>query len=301
MKILSKLNINIFNKNTKIYFFSKFLYVMKKIYKNNLLFAIGSVVVFTWIIIALLANFIIPYNPLSQDMAHRFEPPSTKHWLGTDILGRDLFSRIIAGSRISILAGLIAVSVSTVVGTLFGGIAGYLGGFVDDVMMRIAEMFRAFPSIILAMTITAALGPSLFNTLIALSIVSWPKYARVMRSMVISIKQNEYIEAAKASGASNVRILLKEILPNSAGGVLILSSLDIGNQILRFAGLSFLGLGAPPPTPEWGSIIAEGASNFHYWWITFFPGLAILTMALGANFIGDGVRDYLDPKLRKNL
>ncbi len=301
MRILSKLNINIFNRNSKIYFFSKFLYVMKKICKNNLLFVIGSVVVFIWIIIALLANFIIPYDPLSQDMAHRFEPPDTKHWLGTDILGRDLFSRIIVGSRISILAGLIAVSISTVVGTLFGGIAGYSGGFIDDVMMRIAEMFRAFPSIILAMTITAALGPSLFNTLIALSIVSWPKYARVMRSMVISIKENEYIEAARALGASNIRILLKEILPNSAGSVLILSTLDIGNQILRFAALSFLGLGSPPPTPEWGSIIAEGASNFNYWWITFFPGLAILTMALGANFIGDGIRDYLDPKLRKNF
>ena len=201
----------------------------------------------------------------------------------------------------SILAGLLTVSLAAVFGSIYGGIAGYTGGIVDDVMMRLAEMVLAFPALVLAMTIGAVLGASLYNTLFALVIVAWPTYARIMRSVVISIKENDYIESARAVGATNIRILIKEILPNAVGSVLIVATLDIGNQILLFSTLSFLGLGTPPPEPEWGSIIADGMKNFNAWWICTFPGLAILTMAVGANFIGDGVRDMLDPKLRKEF
>ena len=297
----ANMNINTNNRHSKAGHFFKLLYTLRKLYRTNFLSILGGTICVTWILISLFAYLIIPYNPLSQNLEHRFEPPNSMHWFGTDLFGRDVLSRVIVGSRISILAGFLTVFISTVIGTLFGGMAGFVGGIFDDILMRISEMFSAFPTIILAMTITAALGPSLFNTLIALTIVSWPKYARVMRSMVISIKENEYIEAAKALGASNIRIFLKEILPNSEGSILILATLDIGNQILRFAGLSFLGLGSPPPTPEWGSMVAEGMANFNYWWIITFPGLAILTIALGANFVGDGIRDYLDPKLRREF
>jgi peptide/nickel transport system permease protein len=300
MKI-SDVNINANNKYSKVDFFLKLLYALKKLSRRNLVFVLGTSICVAWVIVALFAYLIIPYDPISQNLEHRFESPNSMHWFGTDVFGRDVLSRVIVGGRISILAGVLTVFVCSVTGTLFGGVAGFMGGIFDDIMMRISEMFSAFPALILAMTITAALGPNLFNTLLALSIVSWPPYARVMRSMAISIKENEYIEAAKALGASNTRILLKEILPNGVGSVLVLATLDIGNQILRFAGLSYLGLGSPPPTPEWGAMVAEGSASFGCWWITLFPGLAILTIALGANFVGDGVRDYLDPKLRKEF
>jgi len=295
-------NINIENKydiGNKVDVFFKFLYTLKKLYRTNAIFALGIIICAVWIMVALFAYFIIPYDPLSQNLEIRLEPPSSFHWMGTDYLGRDVLSRVIVGSRLSILAGLLTVSLSALIGILFGGISGLMGGIVDEIMMRISEMFSAFPAIILAMTITAALGPSLFNTLLALVIVSWPRYARVMRSMTIVIKNNEYIEASKALGASNIRILFKEIMPNSIGSVLILATLDIGNQILNFSGLSFLGLGSPPPTPEWGAMVADGIASFDHFWIAGFPGIAILTMAIGANFIGDGIRDYLDPKVRK--
>ncbi len=168
-------------------------------------------------------------------------------------------------------------------------------------VMRIAEMVLAFPALILAMVIGVVLGPSLYNTLLALVIVAWPTYARIMRSAVISVKENDYVEASRALGASNFRILVKEILPNTIGLLVIIATLDIGNQILFFSTLSFLGLGTPPPTPEWGAMVADGMDNFMQWWICTFPGLAILSMAIGANFIGDGIRDFLDPKLRKEF
>jgi len=281
--------------------FFKFLHTLKKTYKTNVLFALGSTIFVVWIIVALFAYSIIPYDPISQNLECRFEPPSSVHWFGTDNFGRDLLSRVIVGSRISILAGLLTVLLAAVVGTVFGGIAGYIGGIVDDIIMRFSEMVCAFPVIILAMTITAALGPSLFNTLFALSIVSWPSYARVMRSRTISIKKNEYIKAAKALGASNVRILFKEIAPNSIGAIVTLTTLDIGDKILIFSGLSFLGLGSPPPTPEWGAMVSEGMANFNFWWLTTFPGLAIFTLVVAANIVGDGVGDYLNPKLREKF
>lgn len=272
-----------------------------RLYRTNLFFAIGVTVCSLWILIAIFADFLVPQDPLFQDLVNRLTPPGDGHLFGTDRLGRDVFSRVIAGASMSIMAGLLTVTLAAVFGSIYGGIAGYTGGIVDDVMMRIAEMVLAFPALVLAMTIGAVLGASLYNTLFALVIVAWPTYARIMRSVVISIKENDYIESARAVGASNIRILAKEILPNAVGSVLIVATLDIGNQILLFSTLSFLGLGTPPPEPEWGSMIADGMKNFNSWWICTFPGLAILTMAVGANFIGDGIRDMLDPKLRKEF
>lgn len=272
-----------------------------KMYRTNLFFAIGTTICIIWILIAIFANIITLYDPLAQDLVARLKPPSHDHWFGTDRLGRDILSRVIVGAKLSVSAGLITVILAGTLGSIYGGIAGYVGGTVDDIMMRIAEMVLAFPALILAMVIGVILGPSLYNTLLALVIVAWPTYARVMRSAVISIKENDYIESSRALGASNIRIIVKEILPNAIGLVVIIATLDIGNQILFFSTLSFLGLGTPPPTPEWGAMVANGMDNFMQWWICTFPGLAILSMAIGANFIGDGIRDFLDPKLRKEF
>ena len=269
--------------------------------RDNLLFMGGAAVCMVWIIVALFSYQIVPYDPLAQDLARRFEPPSYDHWFGTDTLGRDILSRVLVGSRLSLTAGLLTVFIAGTIGSLFGALAGYFGGLIDDIMMRISEMVMAFPAIILAMTITAALGPSLYNIILAMVVVSWPNYARVMRSMVIFVKQNEYVEAARTLGGSEPRTLFTEVLPNSMGPVIVMATLDLGNAILIFSGLSFLGLGAPPPNPEWGAMVASGMENFGYWWIGSFPGLAIFSISLAANFLGDGLRDYLDPRLRKSF
>ncbi|MDA3957281.1 ABC transporter permease [Oceanispirochaeta sp.] len=271
------------------------------LYRTNLFFALGITICTFWIFIALFAHQITPQDPLTQDIENRLQAPGESHWFGTDTLGRDVFSRVIVGSKMSIFAGLITVILAAIIGSIYGGIAGYVGGVVDDIMMRFAEMVLAFPALILAMTIGAVLGSSLYNTLFALVIVAWPTYARIMRSVVLIIKENDYIESARAIGSSNIRILTHQILPNALGSILIIATLDIGNQILFFSTLSFLGLGTPPPDPEWGAMISAGMMNFNSWWICTFPGLGILTMAVGANFIGDGVRDLLDPKLRKEF
>ena len=269
--------------------------------KDNILFLIGGLVSMLWIIIAIFSNEIIPYDPLLQNLARRFEPPSYEYWFGTDTLGRDIFSRVLVGSRLSLTAGLLTVIIAGTIGSLYGAVAGYYGGLVDDIMMRGSEMVMAFPAIILAMTITATLGPSLYNTILAMVVVSWPNYARVMRSMVIHVKQNEYVDASRTLGSSKIRTLFKEILPNSLGPVIVMSTLEFGNAILIFSGLSFLGLGAPPPNPEWGAMVANGMENFSYWWIGSFPGLAIFSVSIAANFLGDGLRDYLDPRMRKTF
>jgi len=281
--------------------FSRQAPVIRQLFKSNLLFTSGVIIVAGWILIAIFAGIIAPADPIAQDMAHRFEPPSINYWCGTDELGRDILSRVLVGARLSLMAGLVATLLAGTIGTLWGGIAGYLGGRIDDVMMRFSEMVWAFPPLVLAMTITAALGPSLYNTLLAMVVVAWPSYARIMRSMVIATKENEYVEAAKVLGASHFRILFGEVFANSIGPVLVLATLDLGNMILIFAGLGFLGLGSPPPTPEWGAMVAAGVPYFTYWWMTTFPGLGIFSISLAANFVGDGLRDFLDPKLRKEF
>jgi len=269
--------------------------------KNNL-FLVGVVICFTWIFVAIFAAQLAPYDPmLDQDLTNRFQRPSSDYLFGTDVLGRDILSRVIYGSRISLTAGIITIVFAGILGIVIGSVAGYFGGWVDEALMRLADLFMAFPAIILAISIAAALGPSLFNSVIAITVVRWPTYARVMRSLVIGIKENEYVVASQALGASHFRIIWKDILPNSIAPVLVVATLDFGNALLTFSGLSFLGLGEAPPTPEWGSMVAEGAQYFSYWWIGTFPGFAIFTMAMGGNFVGDGLRDLLDPRLRKQI
>nr|WP_291233811.1 ABC transporter permease [Frisingicoccus sp.] len=277
------------------------LRALKKLLKSNYLFTLGIIICLFWILAAILAPVIAPYDPIVQDLAIRLQPPSGAHWFGTDNFGRDIFSRVIYGGRYSLLAGCLTVVIAGVIGTFYGAIAGYVGGIVDTVMMRVSEMILSFPSLILAMIINAVMGSNLFNTMFALVIVAWPTYARLMRSVVLSVKENEYVAASEALGASKARILVKEIIPNSISSVLIMATTDIGNQILMFSTLSFLGLGSAPPTPEWGMMVSDGVDYFNKFWVAGFPGLAIFTMAVGANFIGDGLRDLLDPKLRKQF
>ena len=277
------------------------LHSLKKMFKSNYLFTFGVIICLFWIIMAIIAPFVAPYDPVVQDLTLRLKAPSAAHIFGTDNFGRDIFSRVIYGGRYSLLAGCLTVVIAGCIGTIYGAIAGYVGGAVDNVMMRLSEMILSFPSLILAMIINAVMGCNLFNTMFALVIVAWPSYARVMRSVVLSVRENEYVTASEALGASRIRILLKEIIPNSITSVLIMATTDIGNQILMFSTLSFLGLGSAPPTPEWGMMVSDGVQYFNKFWVAGFPGLAIFTMAVGANFIGDGLRDLLDPKLRKEF
>lgn len=275
------------------------LHSLKKMFKSNYLFTFGVIICLFWIIMAIIAPFVAPYDPVVQDLTLRLKAPSAAHIFGTDNFGRDIFSRVIYGGRYSLLAGCLTVVIAGCIGTIYGAIAGYVGGAVDNVMMRLSEMILSFPSLILAMIINAVMGSNLFNTMFALVIVAWPSYARVMRSVVLSVREN--VTASEALGASRSRILLKEIIPNSITSVLIMATTDIGNQILMFSTLSFLGLGSAPPTPEWGMMVSDGVQYFNKFWVAGFPGLAIFTMAVGANFIGDGLRDLLDPKLRKQF
>jgi peptide/nickel transport system permease protein len=258
--------------------------------------AIGVVV--AWIILALAAPVIAPYEPLRQDIAGRLSPPSRAHWLGTDPLGRDILSRILFGARISIPVGLAAVVLAAFLGTAVGCAAGFLGRLTDEFVMRMTDLMLAFPTVILALVITAALGAGVRNAVLAIMIAWWPSYARLVRGLVLSTREREFVQGAYALGASGWRVLFRHVVPNIAAAILVLSTLDVGLAILMFASLSFLGLGAPPQIPEWGSLIAAGRNYFDQWWIATFPGLAILSLTLAFNIVGDSLRDALDPRLR---
>lgn len=271
--------------------------------QKNLMFKVGLFICIAWIVIAVLAPLLATHDPYLTSTApgDRFQPPSAQHWFGTDGLGRDVFSRVLYASQVSLPAGLVTVLISFGVGILFGGLAGYIGGIVDDIMMRFSEMVQSFPPLILAMVIAAALGANITNSILAMAVIWWPNYARLTRSIVLSVKENDYVTAGKVMGAGHGRLLVKEILPNSVGPLIVMCTLDLGNAILMFSGLSFLGLGVSIPTAEWGAMVSEGVETFNHWWIATFPGLAIFSIALGANFVGDGLRDYMDPKMRRNL
>lgn len=266
--------------------------------RRNPLVIIGAVVIAFWVIAATFAPQIAPYQPLAQDVRNRLQPPTELHPWGTDELGRDVFSRVLYGGRITIPAGLVVIIVGSVIGVFVGAIAGYIGGIGDEIMMRITELFMAFPTIILAMAVTAALGPDIRNAIIALVIVWWPGYARLMRGLVISVKSREFIEAARCIGAPGTYILWRVILPNCIAPAIVMTTVDIGSAILTFAGLSFLGLGPEPTSPEWGRMVSNGIDLFDQWWTWLFPGLAISTLVIAFNFIGDGLRDLIDPRMR---
>jgi peptide/nickel transport system permease protein len=218
--------------------------------------------------------------------------------MGTDDTGRDTFSRLAYGARASLGIGIVVVIAGVAVGLLIGGVAGFVGGFVDEILMRITDIVFAFPIIVLAMAISAALGPSLTNATIAMIVVWWPTYARVVRSIVLELKGREFVTAARAVGASESRILFRTVLPNTIGPIVVLATLDLGNAILTVAGLSFIGFGVPPPNPEWGAMISEAQNYPDQWWLFAFPGIAIFTTIMGFNFFGDALRDALDPRTR---
>ena len=258
----------------------------------------GAVVVLAWVAIALLAPLIAPYDPIDQQVRQRLQGPSAAHLLGVDELGRDVFSRVLYGGRVSLPVAAVVVVVATLFGTLYGGLAGFAGKWLDESAMRLVDMVLAFPSLILAMAIAAALGPSIQNSMLAMLLVWWPPYARVARGQVLGLKHRDFVTAARALGMSELRILLRHVLPNALAPALVLTTMDFGNAIIITAALSFLGLGAVPPTPEWGAMVAEGRELIQQWWISTFPGLAIFSVAMACNFVGDGLRDAIDPRLR---
>jgi len=260
----------------------------------------GIAIVGMWIILAVFAPWIAPYDPYSQEF-DKFVPPSAAHWMGTDELNRDVLSRVIYGARISLPYALLLVILSALIGSTIGAISGYFGGKVDSVIMRITDIFFAFPGIILAMAVAAALGPEIRNAVIAVTIVAWPVYARLVRSLILNAKQNDYVTASSLLGSSSLRTLLVDLRPNISGPVFVLAALEVGTALLLLSGLSFLGLGAQPPSAEWGAMVSMGAVNFDRWWVGLFPGLAILTAVLAFNFIGDTLRDALDPRTAKAL
>jgi ABC-type dipeptide/oligopeptide/nickel transport system permease subunit len=266
---------------------------------HNPMVLVGLVIIAAWVFIALCAPVIAPTSPIQQDVMQRLQAPGNAHPFGTDELGRDIFTRVLYGGRITIPAGILVIVIGCTLGMFVGAVAGFVGGAWDELIMRVSELFMAFPTIILALAITAALGPDLRNAVIALVIVWWPGYARLIRGLVMEVKTREFVEGARSIGASSPYILFRTVLPNCISSALVLATLDIGNAILSFAGLSFLGLGPDPTSPEWGRMVSTGIDYFDQWWMWLYPGLAIATLVLAFNFIGDGLRDILDPRMRR--
>jgi len=260
----------------------------------------GISVILGWLLVGLLAPILPIADPNAQNLVERLKPPGGGHILGTDDLGRDIFSRIIWGARVSVPAGIAVILVTGTVGCALGALAGYVGGAVDSIVMRAADTILSFPSIILAMSITAVRGgPGLGNALIAVGFVLWPEYARLMRSQVLAIRENEFVTAARSVGAGRNRILFRHILPSTDAPIIVKATLDVGSAIVLTAGLSFIGLGAVPPTAEWGAMIKQGADKgLQYWWYALVPGVAIMSVVMALNFFGDGLRDALDPRRR---
>lgn len=260
---------------------------------------LGLVIIGFLVVLAIFAPSLAPYSPTKMSLSERLSPPSSTHIFGTDDVGRDILSRVIYGSRISLRICTLVVGLTIGIGTILGIISGYWGGWIDELIMRISDVFLAFPALILAMAIAAALGPSLENVIIAMVAIWWPRYARVTRGQVLVLREIDYIVAAKAVGVHESRIIMRHILPNCVSPVLIQATLDLGEVLLTAATLSFIGFGAQPPTPEWGAMISLGRNYLRdNWWYATFPGLAILVTVIGFNLLGDAARDILDPRLR---
>lgn len=260
----------------------------------------GLVIIGFWVLVLIFAPLIAPHSPLAQDFT-RLTAPNGTNWFGTDNVGRDVFSRTVYAARTTIPVVLLLVVASMLIGGILGAIAGYFGKVVDEVIMRFADLVFAFPTIILAMVIAAALGPGLGNAVIAILVVSWPSYARVARSLVMSAVNDEYVVASRLLGASAFTALRRDVLPNVVSPVLVLAMLDVGTATLTLAGLSFLSLGAVPPTPDWGLMVSDGVGQFSSWWMSLYPGLAILSLVVAFNFVGDSMRDSLDPQVAETM
>jgi peptide/nickel transport system permease protein len=262
----------------------------------------SSLVLAALVVVALLGDRITPYNPLAQSIPDRLQAPSAQHWFGTDELGRDVFSRVLAGASVSLQVGFVAVGISLVAGTLIGLVAGYYGRWLDDGLMRFMDVLFAFPAILLAIVVVAVLGPGITNAMIAIGIVYTPIFARIARASVLSVREEVYVRAARSSGAGDLRIMTSHVVPNIAAPLIVQTSLSLAFAILSEAALSFLGLGVQPPDPSWGRMLSEGRSFIEQaWWMALFPGLAIFVVVLAFNVLGDALRDVLDPKQRSAI
>ena len=269
-------------------------------FQKNKLGLVGTGIVLVLAAIALLAPVLSPYDPSDMDDLHILSTPSRDHWFGTDRLGRDVLSRVIWGSRISLLVGFIAVGIATLIGVLLGALAGYYGRWVDSLIMRFVDLMLCFPTFFLILAVIAFLEPSIWNIMVVIGATGWMGVARLVRAEFLSLKEREFVLSARALGASDLRIISRHILPNALAPVLVSATLGVAGAILTESALSFLGIGIQPPTPSWGNILTGGKDNLEIaWWLSFFPGLAILVTVLGYNLLGEGIRDALDPRLRQ--
>ena len=272
-------------------------------FRSNALSMVGLGMLFIVIIIAFVAPWVVPYPEDATGTTHileRFQPPSATHFFGTDKIGRDVFSRVFMGAGLALQIGIVIISLAATIGITLGAVAGYFGRWVDDLIMRITDIFLAVPALVLAIAITAALGKGITNVMIGISLVWWPGFARLTRSLVLSLKEEAFVEAANGIGASHARIFFRNILPNAVSPIVVKMSTDFGFAVLTAAALGFIGLGAQPPTPEWGAMINDGRAYFpSEWWVATFPGLAIFVVVFSWNLLGDGLRDVLDPRSRR--
>lgn len=269
-------------------------------FRRNRFAVAGGIVVVLMFLVSFLAPYITPYQPDALDAYHVLLPPSTAHWLGTDDLGRDVFTRLVFGSRISLKVGFVAIGIATVIGCLVGLVSGYYGGTIDSILMRFVDIMLCFPAFFLILAVVAIIGPSIWYIMIIIGVTSWMGVARLVRAEVLSIREREYVMAARAIGCSDLRIIFRHILPNAIGPVLVYATLGIAGAILTESSLSFLGLGVQPPTPSWGNILTAGKEYLEFaWWLFLFPGLAIMITVLSYYLLGEGVRDALDPRLNQ--
>ena len=266
---------------------------------RNRLALLGLVIVGVVVFVAVFAPLIAPYDYAAINPKEVLMPPSLKHPFGTDHLGRDVLSRIIWGARVSVEVGIVSVGISVLVGTLLGAVAGYFGGWIDEIIMRFVDIMLCFPTFFLILAVISVLEPSIINIMVVIGLTSWMGVARLVRAEVLSLREREFVLSAKISGLSHWRVITRHIIPNAMGPVLVAATLGVGSAVLVESALSFLGIGVQPPTPSWGSILASGKDTIQIaWWLSFFPGCAILITVLGCNLLGEGLRDILDPRLR---
>ena len=267
-------------------------------FRRNKLAMLGALIILSLAVVAIIAPFVAPFNPDQQDVLHRLEPPSRNHLLGTDDLGRDLLSRIIYGTRVSLLVGFVAIGIAIVIGSILGLLSGYFGGWLDTTIMRLVDIMLCFPTFFLILMVIAFLEPNIWNVMAVIGLTGWPGLTRLVRGECLSVREREFVQAARVLGLSNIRVMFVHLLPNVMAPILVTATLGIGGAILTESALSFLGLGVQPPTPSWGNILTAGKDYITVaWWLSLYPGLAILVTVLAYNLLGEGLRDVLDPRM----
>ena len=271
------------------------------LWRRNHLMVVGTSIIVFLLLVAAVAPLLATHDPYEQILPDRLLPPSVQHYFGTDSLGRDIYSRVVHGSRVTLTIAFLVAAISTPLGLVIGVLAGYFGGALDEILMRLSDVFLAFPKLILAIAFAAALGPGVENAIVAISVANWPSYARLARAETLSVRNNDYIQVIRSMGASSLRIMVGHITPMCLSSIIVRLSLDMGTIILTAAGLGFLGLGAQPPVPEWGLMVSDGRQFLvDQWWVSTLPGFAILIVVMGFNLMGDGFRDILDPHQRQS-